>query len=161
MSTTNDIRDIKGLVPVPMDLPWIWLLVAVLVAAGIIAFVIWRYRRVKPVTPPPPLPTPFETARRALDDLRRENPPVEMFYTRLSNIVRHYVEGQFGLHAPERTTEEFLAEAALPAQHMTLLGAFLSEADMVKFARLRPGKDDAARAFAAAERFVQETASNR
>jgi hypothetical protein len=161
MNPTNDIRDIKGLVPLPMEWPWVWLLVAALIAAGIIAFVIWRYRRGKPAAPPPPLPTPFETARRALDDLRRENPPVEMFYTRLSDIVRQYIEGQFGLHAPERTTEEFLAEATLPAQHMTLLGAFLSEADMVKFARLRPGREDADRAFAAAERFVQETASNR
>ena len=47
----------------------------------------------------------------------------------------------------------------LPPQHMALLGAFLAEADLVKFARLRPGKEDMERAFGVAERFVRETSS--
>ena len=85
-------------------------------------------------------------AIRALQRLREENPPVEEFYTRLSDIVRRYLEGQLGLRAPERTTEEFLYEVsrdhALSAEHKELLGAFLQESDLVKFARFRPGADD-------------------
>jgi hypothetical protein len=46
---------------------------------------------------------------------------------------------------------------ALSAEHKELLGAFLEEADLVKFARFRPGDDDKQRAFEAAEKFVQET----
>ena len=50
-----------------------------------------------------------------------------------------YLEEQFDLRAPERTTEEFLSEL----QHSTLLdyaqketlGRFLNQCDMVKFAK--------------------------
>lgn len=152
----TDIRDIKGLVPVPHEWWWLWALLAV-AAAIVVALWLWR-RRKKPVTAPPivPVVTPLERALRAFQQLRTENPPVEVFYTRLSDIVRQYIEGQFGLRAPERTTEEFLNEAPLPPQQMALLGDFLRESDLVKFARLRPGDEDRQRAFTAAEKFVRE-----
>jgi hypothetical protein len=152
----TDIRDIKGLVPVPYDWWWLWLL---LLAAAVAVVVIWLWKRRKPAatgeTPVPP--SAFEVALAALQRLRQDNPPVEEFYTRLSDIVRRYIEGQFGLRAPERTTEEFLEEATLPPASMTLLGAFLQESDLVKFARFRPGEEDKGRAFDAAEKFVRET----
>jgi hypothetical protein len=154
----EDIRDIKGLVPVPHDWWWLWLVLAVLVAAAVW---LWLCKRHKPVTVASPVtpPSAFEVALAALQRLRQDNPPAEEFYTRLSDIVRHFIEGQFGLRAPERTTEEFLAEAALPPDSMSLLGAFLQESDLVKFARLRPGKGDMERAYGAAEKFVRETQS--
>ena len=152
----EDIRDIKGLVPVPHS--WWWLCLLVLLLVLVLLLFWWRKRRqptaaTEMVAPP----SPFEIALAALQRLRQDAPPADEFYTRLSDIVRHYIEGQFGLRAPERTTEEFLAEATLPAQQMTLLGVFLREADLVKFARLRPGKDDMERAFRAAEKFVNGT----
>jgi len=156
----TDIRDIKGMVPVPQA--WWPVGVAVgVVVAGILAWWIWRrYRQpaitVQPVAPPP---LPFDVAMAALAELRDANLPVEQFYTRLSNIVRLYVEGRFGLRAPEQTTEEFLAQATLPAEHMSLLSAFLTESDLVKFARLQPGDADRQRAFGAAEKFIIESGS--
>ena len=158
MNPTNDIHDIKGFVPVPYS--WWWLAWVGLLLVLVLAFVRWRKRR-KPATVTTPViqPSPFELALAALQRLRQDSPPVEQFYTRLSDIVRRYIEGQFGLRAPERTTEEFLAEATLPAQHMTLLSSFLQESDLVKFARLRPGKDDMDRVFSAAEKFVRESQS--
>jgi len=154
----NDIRDIKGMVPVPHAWWPVWVALA-LVAAGILAWWLWRrYRKIavaaKPVVAPP---LPFDVALAALAELRAANLPVEQFYTRLSDIVRHYIEGRFGLRAPERTTEEFLAQASLPAEHMSLLSAFLTESDLVKFARLQPGDADRQRAFGAAQKFVLET----
>jgi hypothetical protein len=153
----TDIRDIKGLVPVPHDWSWLWLVLTGLVAAAVVLW-LWKRRR-KPTSATETVapPTAFEIALAALHRLRQDNPPVEVFYTRLSDIVRQFIEGQFGLRAPERTTEEFLAEAKLPAQHMELLRAFLTEADLVKFARLRPGSDDMDRAFAAAETFIRRS----
>jgi len=86
---------------------------------------------------------------------------VEEFYTRLSDIVRQYLEGQMGLRAPERTTEEFLYEVSLDqslsSDHRKLLGAFLQEADLVKFAKFQPGAEERMRALEAAEKFVQES----
>ena len=154
----EDIRDIKGMVPEPHEWWWLWLLLVVAIGLSV-AFWLWKRRKPKTTGETPVPLSAVEIALAALQQLRQDAPPVEEFYTRLSDIVRQYIEGRFGLRAPERTTEEFLAEATLPPQHMVLLSAFLQESDLVKFARLRPGKDDMERAFDAAERFVRETSS--
>jgi len=163
MNPTNDIRDIKGLVPVPHEWWWLWLLLALAAAVAVAAW-LWKRRKPAEHTPAVPPPTPYETAVRALQRLREENPPIEQFYTWLSDIVRQYLEGRFHLRAPERTTEEFLFEAsqngALTPAHKELLAAFLQESDLVKFARHRPQATDQQRAFSAAERFVEETRSS-
>src|SRR5262245_14867026 len=122
----EDIHDIKGFVPVPHN--WWWLLLVI----PALLIVWWFCKRKQPAAPAVTLKvqlTPFEIALAALQRLREQNLPVEQFYTRLSDIVRQYIEGQFGLRAPERTTEEFLAEASLLPEHLTLLGAFLRESD--------------------------------
>ena len=160
MNPTNDIHDIKGLVPVPHGWWWLWLLVALIVCAAV-AFWLWKRRKKEAFTPAVPPPTPYEIAMGALQRLREENLPVEEFYTRLSGIVRQYLEGRFHLRAPERTTEEFLYEVsqngALTPAHRELLGVFLQESDLVKFARHQPEPADQQRAFSAAARFVEET----
>src|SRR5438045_1176106 len=104
----EDIHDIKGLVPLPHS--WWWLLIVAVVLA--LAYWLWKRRQPINTTKPLPQPTPYELAIRALQRLREENPPVEEFYTRLSDIVRHYLEDRFYLRAPERTTEEFLYEVS-------------------------------------------------
>ena len=153
----EDIRDIKGLVPLPHN--WWWLLVLVAVLA--LAYWLWKRKRPTDTANAVPPPTPYELAIRALQQLRVENPPVEEFYTRLSDIVRHYLEGRFYLRAPERTTEEFLYEVsqdnALAQERKDLLGAFLQESDLVKFARHHPEQSDMQRALEAAEKFVRDT----
>ncbi len=61
------------------------------------------------------------------------------FYLEATGIVRVFMEEQYGLRAPERTTEEFLAEltkaALLSAEVQEGLKAFLRHADLVKYAR--------------------------
>ena len=133
--------------------------------AAALAFWLWKRRRPTIATETVAPLSAYEVAIQALRQLLDENlmgrGEVEAFYTRLSDIVRHYLEGRFGLRAPERTTEEFLYEVsrdnALTPEHQELLGVFLQEADLVKFARFRPGLADMKRAFDAAEEFVRET----
>jgi hypothetical protein len=157
----DDIRPIKDAVQVPHDWFWFWILLGTLAIAAGIAYWIWKRRHRVIVPPPPPPIPPHEAALRALQKLRAENLAVEVFYVRLSDIVRRYLEERFQLRAPERTTEEFLRDVShdgtLTEQHKNLLGAFLTESDLVKFARHRPGEVDRQRAFAAAEKFVEET----
>ena len=161
---TPDIHDIKGLVPLPLAWGW-WLLLGAVLLAGMAGFWWWRRRRTTTATESPnafgPPPSAYELALAALQQLQAENPVVDLFFTRLSGIVRQYLEGRFSLRAPERTTEEFLHEISqnglLSPQHKDLLGAFLQECDLVKFARHQPGDADRQRAFAAAETFVRET----
>jgi hypothetical protein len=156
----EDIRDIKGLVPLPHGgggCGCCWLIVP----RRRSPFGYWKTAssRVFPRLSHR-LRRRTNVAIRELRRLREENPPVEEFYTRLSDIVvRQYLEGQMGLRAPERTTEEFLYEVSRDHSPFRgtpedLLGAFLQEADLVKFARFQPGAEDRKRALDAAEKFV-------
>lgn len=60
------------------------------------------------------------------------------FYIELTMVVRRYIERAHALHAPEQTTEEFLAAAArhphFSPEVLARLKAFLESADLVKFA---------------------------
>jgi hypothetical protein len=162
-----DIRDIKGLVPLPGIPWWGWALAAVVVIAAAYAVYRWRHRKRAALTPAikAVFLSPSEIALKALEKLLEdrliERGEAEEFYTRLSDIIRRYLEDVFQLRAPERTTEEFLYEAArnnlLTPSHKDLLQEFLQECDLVKFARHRPGPADMKRGFGVAERFVQET----
>ncbi len=113
----------------------------------------------------PPTVPPHEIALNALADLRAkgwiEALQIEPFYVALSAIVRRYLEGRFGLRAPERTTEEFIRDALtsrkLSDAHRDLVAGFLEQSDLVKFARHAPGRPDMQNALDSAERLVRET----
>ncbi len=161
---SQDIHEAKPLVVLGHRRWWLWVAgSAALIGVGI---GVWWWRRCHAggVIGPPPKP-PHEVALAALEALRREDllshQRYETYYIRLSGIVRQYVEGRFGLRAPEMTTEEFL-QAATGAAELTfdqrqLLRQFLAHCDLVKFARYRPSSQEAEEAYAAAHRFVQET----
>ena len=109
--------------------------------------------------------TAFDRAIARLDRLRRQGLPdiagLDAWYVELSDIVRRYIEARFGLRAPERTTEEFLAEAGRSAElsppHRELLSAFLERCDRVKFARYSPAAEESEDVLALARRFLEET----
>jgi hypothetical protein len=158
-----DIRDVKP--PVPAGLWRWWVLGAALLAAAGIALVWWMRRRpARPAVGPGPRPA-HEIALEALERLRQEWLPgkgrYEEYYVRLSGIARTYVEGRFGLRAPEMTTEEFLQSVVqapeLTAEQRELLRDFLTHCDLVKFARYQPSAEEAGQAFASAHRFVVQT----
>jgi len=124
-----------------------------------------RARRRPPVISVPPRPA-HEIAAEALRALRARRLPelgeFKEFYSALSGIVRRYLEDRFVVRAPEMTTEEFLEatarSAVLQPGQRQLLGDFLAESDLVKFARHVPTLADSDRVLGAAERFVDETA---
>lgn len=162
-----DIRDIKGVEAAPADLRPYYLLAALLLLGLAVAWLVRRWQnrpdRPVPVAPPPPA---HVVAAQALADLSRRRllhaGAFVEHYTTLAAIVRTYVEQRFALRAPEMTTEEFLGvsarDARLAGSQRGLLGRFLGECDLVKFARHVPTVDDGERALAAATRFVEETA---
>ena len=145
---------------------WIWIALAVL---AVLAAGLWALRRFL-TTPrtilhmPKPVP-PYQIALDALDALRAkgwiEALTIEPFYVELSSIVRRYLEGRFGLRAPERTTEEFICDALtsrkLSDAHQNLVAGFLEQSDLVKFARHAPGPTDMRNALDSAASLVRET----
>jgi len=160
-----DIRDVKPPEEVPFDWRPYGIAAAVVLAVGLLGaglfYLLNRPRRQRVVPPPPP----YEIALTALNRLRAraliEQGQFDAYYVQLSSIVRHYLEDQFHLRAPEMTTEEFLSVLArdgrLVAPHRRLLSEFLSQADLVKFAKHLPTLKDSEAAYEAAKRFVEDT----
>ena len=163
-----DIRDIKGPEAPPFNWRPYYLAGAVLAALLLLGFVLYRAlnRPRRAMGAPAPRPA-HEIAHDALLRLRYrkliEQGAFKEYYSILSAIVRTYLEQRFELRAPEMTSEEFLTRSArdgrLRSAHRALLGEFLTEADLVKFARHLPTIADSERAYAAAKRFVDETAA--
>jgi hypothetical protein len=164
--SASDIRDIKAPEPLPVDWrPWYLLGGLALLGLTVGAVLSRLLRRSSRAQPAPPPRSPDDIAAQALAALRRRNLVGEgafkEYYSALSDIVRTYLEQRFRLRAPEMTTEEFLLATArdgrLDAGHRRLLGEFLVESDLVKFARHLPTIADSERAWEAAARFVEET----
>jgi hypothetical protein len=163
---SSDIQDIKGPVAVPFD--WTPVLLGVVGCIGLLGLVLVAARLLRRINAPAaaaPPPPPDVVALEALARLRLQQlaGPEErvQWYIALSAIVRAYIEGRFGLRAPEMTTEEFIVavqrDSRLSPEHRRLLGEFLAECDLVKFARVLPDVGAAERAYEAARRFVSDT----
>ena len=162
------IHDIAG--PVSLEPPsraWLWWTFGGTLAGLMLltVIIVWFVRRRgKKVYLPPPVPA-HEIAFRQLEQLVAEDLPrkgeVKPFYQRISDILRHYIENRFGLHAPDQTTEEFLAlmqaSPALPPVYQGLLKEFLQHCDLVKFAEHVPSTEDIQRTFDACKNFIIET----
>ena len=141
---------------------WAWLAAALAVLIGAAAGVVLWLRRAEQRA----RLTAYDRALARLQRLERRGLPkqaqLDGWYVELSDIVRRYIEGRFGLRAPELTTEEFLLEAGRSAEiskpHCELLSAFLERCDRVKFARYNPGGDsESQEALDLARRFLRET----
>ena len=161
-------RDIKGPVPLPPDRAgaWGWWASGGLAGmAGLILVAVRVLRRHYRETSEVVM-APGEWALRQLQDLigQRliERGFVREFYFRLSMIVRQYIAGRFGLHAAERTTEEFMLEARgnlnLPVEHRGTVGGFLEACDRVKFALHLPQTEEISGALEIARDLVDQPA---
>ncbi len=90
-----------------------------------------------------------------------EGVAADPWFVELSGIVRRYLEDRYDIAAPERTTEEFLTEAAkaaeLTSEHRALLSAFLDRCDRVKFAGYQPDSAESLATLKAARGFVEDS----
>jgi hypothetical protein len=140
-TTTNLIDDLRLLeAPLPW-LPWAWLAL-VLAVAG--AWIYWRWRRRQSrARPADPVAVIQEDALAELEKLR---PLIAVATSRAyaigaSGVVRRFIGRWFGIEAPRRSTEEFLAEARnsplLDEHNRRNLGEFLAGCDFLKFAQAR------------------------
>ena len=159
-------EDIRGpreaiLIPVPAKTRWgLWLGLAAVLA--VVAAVVWLRKNQRAAIL---RLSPLEQAREALRRIDAERTTLSAgdLAERAAGVVRHFIAGNFGIAAPQRTTEEFfkwLSDSKnSPLQvHGEVLQNFLTSCDMAKFA----GADfDGVERFAlleTANRFVQAAA---
>ena len=140
---------------------------AVVLALAIFALVKYLEKRGKRISdlwrPAPPLP-PHVVAIAALEQLHDQklwqNNRHKLYYSALSDILRTYLAGAFGVGAMEMTTDEIveaIRDIDLPQKSAMDLVAVLRDADLVKFAKAMPEADENEAAYNKAYYFVEET----
>lgn len=158
----QDIHDLKAAEAFPNH--WLWLIpAAVILLAGLawLGYWLWlRYRRYREQLMAP-LP-PWEEALKALDSLPAaewlDKGLFKRYYYTLSEITKRYLERRFNFNALEQTTTEIAHNLkAQRAPHREGFVSFLSRADMVKYAKIVPPRQEMDGALGAVRELVMIT----
>ena len=141
-----------------------WIIVISLILLGIGLTLLILYKKNGYILPKKPEPTPYEKAILALNNLKEEKlwqqGEEKEFYTRLTDILRAYLDGRFGLNAMEMTSRQILNRLKRiedTKSHINFFKQILSMADFVKFAKVRPLPEDNVRLMNGAIDFVEST----
>jgi hypothetical protein len=169
VDTTNTIRDIKGLYKAPLTareiLPWVLLIAAISLAVWfIISYYKKRKRNVPDIARAIPVEAPDIIALRELERLKAEKVwqqgRVKDYYSRLSDIIRTYLENRYNLMALEQTSFEILLSVQDFIGKETnygLLKTLLRLSDLVKFAKAEPEPEENMNQLENAILFVRNT----
>jgi len=147
---SRGIYDIKPPLAVPVGfweiLPWFlfifWFLAGIYVLLWFL-----RWKRVKPEQEQIKIiETAHELALKELAKLREaklwQNHKFKEYYTRLTGILRKYLENRYGIKALESTSNEIMTDLGgimrQEEKDLELMREILQTADMVKFAKFRP-----------------------
>lgn len=158
----QDIHDLKPAEALPNH--WLWLIPAALLALAGLAWLgyrLWlRYRRYREQLLAP-LP-PWAEALKALESLPvaewLDKGLAKRYYYTLSEITKRYVERRFGFPALEQTTTEISQNLkASKAPHRDGFISFLSRADMVKYAKIVPPRQEMEQAVEKVRELVNKT----
>ena len=136
---------------------WLWIvgIVALLLTAAALYFFVFRKKKLSAEEERKKLP-PFERAIQDLKDLQNSKYLIESqhkaYYTRLTDIIKEYLEDEVHILAKESTTDELLAKINdlqqngklhLSAETISNLKRVLQNADLVKFAKSKPSDNNA------------------
>ncbi|MDZ7342217.1 MAG: BatD family protein [candidate division KSB1 bacterium] len=150
-SQAGDIRDIKP----PLEIPRDWKRMIRFAVAGLLiiliaALVFWYIRRLRqgksllPIREKPKRPS-HEIALEELEQLLKlqllEKGEFKAFYSRISEIIRRYIEGRYFIPALEMTTGQLIdtmQQAEIETEAVRLVEDFLMSCDLVKFAKYIP-----------------------
>jgi len=162
------IEDIEDVVEMPQEasLWWVWFLIIVIIAGVAGGWILLRRKRVAKLIRifKPAHEIAYERLKALIKENLVEAGKIKEFYERISSILRHYIEHRFDLRAPERTTEEFLAELkytdVLSVSDKESLEEFLTHCDLVKFAKHSPTTEQIQQAFDLVKEFIEKTKSD-
>lgn len=163
---SEDILDIKGPLEIPRSLWSLWPWFAA--ALGLTALILLYLRRKRAEAPSaisrkPRLP-PYDEAYQALCRLRDsgllEEGQLKPYFTRLSEIIRRYLERRYLIQAMESTTTQLLDQLrklSLALDELKLFRDFFPCCDLVKFAKYTPTVPEQERVTELAFRILEAT----
>lgn len=143
----------------------IWILLALLViGGGIFVYFKWLRKGKLPLVPVKKPVPPYQLAMQRLQLLHEEHlcekGQEKEFYTKLTDILRSYLDARFGINAMEMTSTQ-IRRSLRDNEHTKMSEKYMSRileiADFVKFAKIRPLPEDNVGAYKSALQFVEET----
>ncbi len=169
IDTADTIRDIKP----PLDVPYTFeeflpYIIGLLLLALTIYLVIQFLKRRKPkhkllqdYDPKiPPHIIALDELRKLNDEKLWQKGEIKLYYTKLTDIIRTYIERRFNIMALEMTSDEILYEL----EKLNLDNGLIETsrkmyqiADLVKFAKFLPLPDEHSFCFNSAVEFVKST----
>ena len=167
-TATFQIHDIKGQMRYPLTFrevaPWLALGWLVTVLAILIVCLV-RMRKGKVAGETAVMEPAYIVALRSLDKFRGNRywapEKQKIFYSGITDALKNYVDGRFGIDAPEMTTAELFRElrkaSDISPDLYDELKVLFERADFVKFAKYTASDEDNAGALPLAVRFVTET----
>lgn len=171
VDTSQSIKPIKALEEMPVTfremLPWILGSILFLLVGFFIYYYIRRRQlaATETIAPQKPKEAPHVIALRELEQLKTEklwqNGEVKAYHSKLSEIIRAYIEDRYQILALEQTNDEIFS--ALENNGLSkevpfeTLKQLLSLADLVKFAKGNPQPTENSRSLEQAYQFVRET----
>lgn len=152
VDTTRPFKPIKQIMGVPFNILayWPYILGGIIVLAILIWLIFFRKKgtvqKAEQIIPQEP---PYDQAIKNLHALEDEklwqNNEVKLYYTKLTDIIRFYIQRQFGINAMEQTSDELLQKIKPITklnQQKNNLQYILQTADLAKFAKLQPVQED-------------------
>lgn len=169
VDTTKAIKDIKK----PITIPFSWwdllpYLIALLAIAGLgyLAYYFYQKNKRKVIVYEEIIPARpyYEIALEQLDELKQQklwqNAKEKQYHTKLTDIIRNYIEQRFRVMAMEQTSEEIignLRSVSLPPELKEKLQQVLLLADYVKFAKAKPNAAEHELSWRNAYDFIMES----
>lgn len=170
VDTTQDIRDIRGIEYLPPDYTLCYIIAAALIILAVSAWLIYSWykkKQLQKANEPAPavIQPPHEVALEALQKLAEEKiwqqGLIKLYYTRLTDILRHYLEQRWMVQAMELTSDEIMSHSfvqLLNSQNAEDISRVLRQSDLVKFAKAEPLPSDNESMMLLSVRFVTDTA---
>lgn len=163
----QDYYDIKE----PLEPPFNW--VPILVGAAIIlvfAAAVWflvqwlKKRKNKEELTPEQMLTPYEYAQLQITEIEKEQlwqaGKIKEYYSRLTDVMRLYLERQMGINAMESTADELIDkmhEIRLPKDLQDRIDELLHLSALVKYAKEKPGTGQNESALKTVKDFLEQT----
>jgi hypothetical protein len=169
VDTSLSIKDVKPQLTVPISAEEIALYAGIVIALAGIGYGIYYYIQqkkkkagliveVKPTIPPHVL------ALIQLDELEAkrlwQSGEIKAFYSEATEIVRRYFELRYGFIALEMTSGEVmdqLEKFKLEKNNLSSIKQFLSDADLVKFAKYQPVASENEQVLGQARTIIEQT----
>lgn len=149
INPTEEIKDVKPPITIPMDLLVIVIIISVLLLAALLSFYYYKKNQKKKqkqltkkriyIIPPH---VKALTELHSLEEQKLwQQGLVKEYHSKITEIIRRYFEERFHILALESSTSEImeqLTRVVLPEEIYDTVRDFLNNADLVKFAKFQP-----------------------